>query len=266
MFPFLISYKIQEKEDPVWQLALLLKKICEYVFAPTISEEMAVQLKQMILIYLEQRAKLFQKPLQPKHHYLRHYPDLIVIFGPLIRLWTMRFESRHVFFKQAAKAANNFKNITKTLVNKYVLNFAFKFTGLMVPSPITFKDKDASGLPEDLNPEVENILRNNVSFRSILKRVEVHGITYEPGMWLLLQKRGQNFQYGEIVLILFNGFQVKYIVKEHEAEDSLEGYYRILDEEGFSSVLQDDLVDYYPLSSYLHEGYQCLSIKHASLL
>ncbi|KAE8739857.1 hypothetical protein FOCC_FOCC014644 [Frankliniella occidentalis] len=264
MFPFLISDKIKDQEDPVWQLALLLKKICEYVFAPKISEEMAVKLKQLTYLYLEQRAKIFQKNLQPKHHFLCHYADLIPVFGPLIRLWTMRFESRHVFFKHAAVAANNFKNITKTLVNKYILNFAFKFTGRMIPPPINFRDDDISQIPEDLNPEVAQILREDPSFDRILKCVEVNGIMYEPKMWLLLQKVQQNLLYGEIVLILFNGHQVKYVIKKHQAEDSLQGYYRILGREGLGSILQEDLPDYYPLASYLHNGYQCLSLKHAN--
>ncbi|KAK3909726.1 Zinc finger protein 143 [Frankliniella fusca] len=216
MFPFLISDKIQDQEDPVWQLAILLKKICEYVFAPKISEEMAATLKQMTHLYLEQRSKIFHKDLLPKHHYLCHYADLIAIHGPLIRLWTMRFESRHIFFKQAAKAANNFKNITKTLVNKYALNFAFKFTGHMIPPPITFKDNDISQLPEDLNPRVVQILREDLSFDCVLKCVEVHGIMYEPEMWLLLQRveQNRNLLYGEILLILYNGSQVKFIIKK----------------------------------------------------
>lgn len=36
--------------------------------------------------------------LLPKHHYLEHYAHLIRCFGPLVCLWTMRFEAKHSFF------------------------------------------------------------------------------------------------------------------------------------------------------------------------
>lgn len=268
LFPFLIGDEIQENDDPVWQLALMLKKICEYLFAPKSSDEMVAKVKQLIFLYNETRAKIFQKKLQPKHHFMGHFADLIGVFGPLIRLWTLRFESRHVFFKQAAKTANNFKNITKTLANKYVLNFAYKFTGNMFPQSISFRDVDATSisLVGDMKPEVEQILKEDLSYRTILKSVEVRGMTYNPGLWILYGRQGRNLLVGEILLIVYNGENIKLIFKMHPAEDSFQGFYRILADEGYSFVLQKDLKDYYPLPAYEHQGSLCLSLKHASPL
>lgn len=53
--------------------------------------------------------------LRPKHHCVEHYPDLIKCFGPLVHLWTMRFEGKHHFFKRIVQDAQNFKNILKTM-------------------------------------------------------------------------------------------------------------------------------------------------------
>lgn len=53
--------------------------------------------------------------LRPKHHYIEHYPDLIRLFGPLVHLWTMRFEGKHSFFKRVVHDTQNFKNVLKTL-------------------------------------------------------------------------------------------------------------------------------------------------------
>ncbi|KAI2643064.1 hypothetical protein H4Q32_029533 [Labeo rohita] len=51
--------------------------------------------------YLETRKHLFPSDkLKPKHHYLLHYPSLIMRLGPLVHLWTMRFESKHSYFKR----------------------------------------------------------------------------------------------------------------------------------------------------------------------
>lgn len=53
------------------------------------------------------------------HHYVEHYPELIRCFGPLVHLWTMRFEGKHRFFKRVVHDTQNFKNVLKTLANRH---------------------------------------------------------------------------------------------------------------------------------------------------
>jgi len=72
LFPFFLERNIQDPDDPVWQLCLLLKKLCEYVFAPKISQVQLVKTKELIRLYVETRARLFKKQLQPKHHLMCH--------------------------------------------------------------------------------------------------------------------------------------------------------------------------------------------------
>ena len=70
----------------------------ELIYAPVITEGQVVYLKVLIEEYIDNRTKLFPiAPLRPKHHYLCHYPSLIIYFGPLIRLWTLWYESKHTF-------------------------------------------------------------------------------------------------------------------------------------------------------------------------
>ncbi|XP_048860311.1 uncharacterized protein LOC125727551 [Brienomyrus brachyistius] len=85
--------KVKEPTDDVWQLTLQLKDIVELICAQKISLPEVAYLDVLIQEYLACRFSLFPgHRLKPKHHYLRHYPALILKFGPLIRLWTMRFE------------------------------------------------------------------------------------------------------------------------------------------------------------------------------
>ena len=63
--------------------------------------------------------------LLPKHHYLSHYPWLITQFGPLIRVWTLRFESKHAYFKKVARQKQNFINISKTLCESHQMLQAY---------------------------------------------------------------------------------------------------------------------------------------------
>ena len=57
--------------------------------------------------------------LRPKHHYIEHYPELTKCVGPLVHLWTMRFEGKHRFFKRVIHDTQNFKNVLKTLANRH---------------------------------------------------------------------------------------------------------------------------------------------------
>lgn len=63
--------------------------------------------------------------LRPKHHYIEHYPDLVRRFGPLVNLWTMRFEGKHRFFKRVVHDTQNFKNVLKTLADRHQYMVAY---------------------------------------------------------------------------------------------------------------------------------------------
>ena len=68
----------------------------DLVCAPKISANQIAEMHIEIADYLDRRKLLFpDSSMKPKHHYLSHYASLTIKFGPLIRLWTMRFESKH---------------------------------------------------------------------------------------------------------------------------------------------------------------------------
>jgi hypothetical protein len=101
LLPVLIGDKVQNPEDDVWELTLQLKDIVDMICAQKISLSQVAYLDILIQEYLESRKCLFpETTLKPKHHFMRHYPALILKFGPLIRVWTMRFESKHSYFKR----------------------------------------------------------------------------------------------------------------------------------------------------------------------
>lgn len=98
LLPVLNGDKVQNHEDEVWQLALQLKDIVDLICAQNISLPQIAYLDILLQEYLEMRKMLFPEiQLKPKHHYLRHYSALLLKFGPLIRLWTLRFESKQLF-------------------------------------------------------------------------------------------------------------------------------------------------------------------------
>lgn len=120
MSPVLIGDKIKDPGDnEIWQLVLQLREIVELICSPAISTGHIAYLRVITDEYLHCRKEAFPKrPLMPKHHYVSHYPELILQFAPLIRLWTLRFESKHTYFKQCLRKFRNVKNPCSTLAEK----------------------------------------------------------------------------------------------------------------------------------------------------
>lgn len=50
------------------------------------------------------------------------YASLILRLGPLIRLCSLRCDSKHSFFKSSVRRAQNFKNVCKTLTHKHFIH------------------------------------------------------------------------------------------------------------------------------------------------
>jgi len=82
LLPILVGKHIKNPlEDQIWQLCLKLAEILEHVCAPTIHTNQVAYLK-LLAEYLESRAAIFSdRPLKQKHHFLLHYPDLIIKFS-----------------------------------------------------------------------------------------------------------------------------------------------------------------------------------------
>lgn len=57
--------------------------------------------------------------------FLEYYPTLIKQYGPLVGVWTMRFEANHSFFKQVARHINNFRNVLLTLSTRHQMMMAY---------------------------------------------------------------------------------------------------------------------------------------------
>lgn len=106
-----------------WNLLLLLLQIMNIVFSPTVTLGMTIHLKHLIVDHHKLFKHLYlQRNLLPKHHFMIHYPSSIRKIGPLLYMWSMRFEAKHKMFKDSFK---NFKNITKSLAKKHQMAIAY---------------------------------------------------------------------------------------------------------------------------------------------
>ncbi|XP_077972807.1 uncharacterized protein LOC120330222 [Styela clava] len=120
LFPFWVVDKVQDFDDPIWQMIINLRYIVELICAPKASNAIISALQWLLPLYVASRKQLFPgHTVRPKHHYLMHYPELISLFGPLIRCWTLRFEGKHSYFKNVVRRTGNFVNVCKTLAHSH---------------------------------------------------------------------------------------------------------------------------------------------------
>jgi hypothetical protein len=123
LFPYiLLNYSFNYEEDNLFAFLMTMVKITRYVTAPTISKDQVTLLRSEITEYFKLRALLFPGVnLLPKHHFLMHYPELILLFGPLSKFWTLRFESKHQYFINIMEHAKNFINENKMMAERHQL-------------------------------------------------------------------------------------------------------------------------------------------------
>ena len=122
--PLMIGSKIP-REEPHWQLLTMLMGIMDIVFAPEITYGLTSYLSHLISDHHAHFKVLYPlKRLLPKHHFMIHYPSTMTRCGPPTAYWCMRFEGKHYFFKQLARATNCFKNICKSLAKRSQLSLA----------------------------------------------------------------------------------------------------------------------------------------------
>lgn len=90
--------------DEAWEILMHLKDILELVISSHFTEELI----HFLVCKISEHRELLQQTfpafkLHPKHHFIEHYPQMIETFGPLVDVWTMRFEGKHKFKKSSKR-------------------------------------------------------------------------------------------------------------------------------------------------------------------
>ncbi|CAG9773210.1 unnamed protein product [Ceutorhynchus assimilis] len=107
-----------------WSFFLSLRKIVDMILSDFVStklsEDLAMLIQQHQLSYME----LFKQHLKPKFHILTHYPSLMIKVGPLKKIMTLRYESKHRSLKLLANVISSRINITYSLAIRHQLDMA----------------------------------------------------------------------------------------------------------------------------------------------
>jgi len=115
------------QNEPVWYLYISLRKILDILTSTSFQKECSKLLQTLVAEHNELYLILSKNNLKPKYHYLLHYHTMMMKFGPLINLWSMRFEAKHRISKISANTSSNRRNICKTLAIKHQLQLNHLF-------------------------------------------------------------------------------------------------------------------------------------------
>ena len=235
LLPLLVSSKIQDSNDEVWAAICLLREIVALVCAPRISVAQVAYLRVKIEEYLETRASLFpETPLRRKHHYLTHYPLHILQFGPLMRVWTLRFESKHSYFKKCAQHSQNFINVCHTFAERHQLLQAYFSNGSLFESSVCFHDSMAFNI-ELYNDCVKNAFQKHHGLHcsEVITSLcsTIHGTKYKKDDYVAIEFTQTHIVFGKIVLLFQHTLtnDVCFLVKRVQAQYNSElGLYELM--------------------------------------
>ena len=268
LLPILIGDRILDHEDDTWQLCLQLRSIVDIVCAPKVTRGLVSYLRVCIDDYIEIRQKQFpQSNLKPKHHFLAHYPELILQFGPLMRVWTLRFESKHTYFKQCARKLQNFINPCKTLAERHQLLQAYYSAGSLFPPCVQF-EKGVQFHFDTFSAEIQRATEGfhfSPKSSSVTYNVTLKGTQYKKGQYVVISRNEDYTNFGKIILIIVsNGTDVHFVTQNYSSFFLIElGLFQLNNScDKMYCTHSSELSDYYPLPSYKVNGKILISLHH----
>ncbi|XP_016663981.2 uncharacterized protein LOC107885069, partial [Acyrthosiphon pisum] len=164
-----------------FHLYILLKQIVDLSTSKCIGTGCPSLLRELITEHNSLYIRLMHTHLKPKFHYLTHYPYIMENVGPLINIWSMRFEAKHREFKIAAQAISSRKNICYTLTLKKQLKVAHQFSQNVNNrySSKWFSVGKVVQYPEELKQNLVLSLKNTcINGSQFVSWIEIKGTRY----------------------------------------------------------------------------------------
>ncbi|KAK3930230.1 Zinc finger protein 407 [Frankliniella fusca] len=267
LLPFILEGLIRDTANRHWQLYLQLKKIVDYICAPEFSKTALTSLQGLIDDYLTRRTTLPNLcGTKPKHHFLIHYPDWIRQTGPLIFLWTMRFEAKHQFFKRVATACNNYINLGKTFATRHQ-----QYLSNLLSGPGVFKlgMKNMVDLPScEVDKLVLTYLANhNIQEPNFLKTVQINSINYKIGDHIIISNNQSSVRVGLVRSMIAFGVSLRFIFEVFTTSESEQFGIFLLSSESLGLEILNHCSLEHPLPHSIYEfgDNMCLSLKFRML-
>jgi hypothetical protein len=272
LFPLVMAPTIQDTRNEVWLLVLLLIRITGLICAPKLSFGQVACMKLLIDEYLEGRSRLFpDTKLRPKHHFLLHYPVLTLKFGPLLRVWTMRFEAKHSYFKRCVRSCQNFSNVTGMLAERHQLLQAYFASGTLF-SHKTFAVNNTNPFTANIySQEIKDAVAGSCVHQSrtvVSDRCTFKGTEFRSGCFLVIKPTSDGeIAVAELLLVLIDDeTELFFIVRTCRVQNETEvAAIKIIDREGMIICQKPQLLltHEHPLPLYSVRNDNFLVLKYA---
>ena len=257
LLPLMVGSKIP-KESEIWLVLLSMIDVVDLACSPVQTENSASYLGVLVETFLRMYKTVFSEgSIKPKFHFLIHYPTIIRKFGPIIHLWTLRFEAKHSYFKELIHQSKNIKNICFTLAKRHQLFQCYHYTSLFnfLQSDEVRESKGTlvkfSTLEEELKCKIRCLVHNEDSVY-LVGSVRVNGVQYQTGLFVVLSVREHDLFFARISQIyIINGVAWFWC---DQFDTCI--YYRHTNSYQLGNITSsilvgtEDLWDYYPLPGY----------------
>lgn len=179
-------------DNKAWVIYKKLREIIHIVTSPTITKSHLFQLEMLITehhqLYLQQFGDL-----KPKFHLLVHYSKLMLKIGPMIKLSSMRFESKHREIKRILQGSSSNRNILKSIGIRYQLSLMhFQFT--------KYKKRYITCGPSIIDHSI-HIHFPTANMKRAISSVTINNVTYKKGTIIVANILENGPEYGEICSI-----------------------------------------------------------------
>ena len=200
----LIVGELVPQESEIWELYIKLREIISIITSPAITAEDLIQLDILISEHHNIYIKYFGQ-LKFKFHSVIHYKRMILQNGPLIKISSMRFESKHREIKAIIQATSSRRNILKTVGIRHQLC-------LMQYKYAQYKNLNINYGPA-INDDSINIHFQDSLVRQTLSNIIINDIKYKAET-IIVATIGENCPgFGEIdkIYLVDNEIYFRYI-------------------------------------------------------
>ncbi|XP_064470269.1 uncharacterized protein LOC135385020 [Ornithodoros turicata] len=178
------------QENRFWRLYTMFREVVDLIMCRDLPLDHVPYLHRRIEFFRQEFQTLFPDVRVPcKMHYILHYPTYIYKYGPLIQLWSMRFEGKHQYFKDMARKLKNFKNIAFSMAQRHQLYQMYMWT--QPDSKDSVSSKGCRTTPTEQAPEAIQLYlaSHGIEQRQVvsMKSVEFSGKAYVTGCVLTSQ-------------------------------------------------------------------------------
>lgn len=264
--PLLVGPIVPARE-PAWELLLDLKDIIDILVCPVQTEESVAYLSFKIAEHQVRFQEVFPETnVLPKHHFIQHYPELIFEFGPLVHLWTIRFEAKHRFFKRVVRHTGCFRNVLLSLAQRHQFSMSHHLYAGCLKSPLQVAH--GSSVPLDvLKEDIAFAIRQKYTDLDsvfITQNASYNTINYRNGMIVSHGSLAGMPEFAEIIQMVVAKDTLLFVVKKLAAW--LWGHYRAYELKSCPAqemrlVHPNELNDPYPLVDYTVGGMRLLTLK-----